>query len=81
MKMHKIRELTLDELKLQLEDSKEEYSNLRFQKALGQLNNPLRIRIVRREISRLKTVCYEYETGLRQRPGETEAKSNPEVNK
>ncbi len=81
MKMHKIKELTLDELKLQLEDSKEEFANLRFQKALGQLNNPLRIRIVRREISRLKTVYHEYEIGLRRRPGETEEKSNPEVNK
>ena len=81
MKMHEIKELTLDELKLKLEDSKEEYANLRFQKALGQLNNPLRIRIVRREISRLKTVYHEYETGLRKRSGETEEKSNPQVKK
>jgi len=70
MKMHEIKELTLDELKLQLEDSKEELANLRFQKALGQLNNPLRIRIVRREIARLNTVLHEYELGIRERAGE-----------
>jgi large subunit ribosomal protein L29 len=76
MKMHEIRELTVDELKLRLEDSKEELANLRFQKTLGQLNNPLRIRIVRKEIARLKTVVHEYELGIRKRAGETEAASN-----
>ena len=70
MKMHEIKELTLDELLLRLEDAKEELANLRFQKALGQLNNPLRIRIVRRETARLKTVLHEYDLGLRQRSGE-----------
>lgn len=70
MKMHEIRELTLEELKLKLEDANEEMANLRIQKALGQLNNPLRIRIVRREIARLKTVLHEYELGIRVRAGE-----------
>lgn len=70
MKMHEIKELTLDELKLQLEDSKEELANLRFQKALGQLNNPLRIRVVRKEIARLNTVLHEYELGIRKRASE-----------
>ncbi|HDL17676.1 MAG TPA: 50S ribosomal protein L29 [Bacteroidetes bacterium] len=72
MKMHEINELSLDELKLQLEDTKEELANLRYQKALGQLNNPLRLRIVRREIARLNTVFHEYEIGIRKRPGEVQ---------
>ena len=50
--------------------SKEELANLRYQKALGQINNPLRIRIVRKEIARLNTVLHEYDLGLRQRAGE-----------
>jgi len=72
MKMFEIREMTLDELQAALEDAKEELANLRIQKALGQLNNPLRLRLVRREIARLKTVIHEYELGIRKRPGEVE---------
>jgi len=72
MKMHEVKELTIDELKLKLEDSKEELSNLRFQKALGQLNNPLRIRTVRREIAQLSTVLHEYELGVRKRASEVQ---------
>jgi large subunit ribosomal protein L29 len=72
MKMHEVKELTLDELKLKLEDSREELANLRFQKALGQLNNPLRIRTVRREVAQLKTVLHEYEIGLRKRASEVQ---------
>ncbi len=71
MKPHELKELGLDEVKLRLEDLEEELSNLRFQKALGQLNNPLRIRIVRREIAQLKTVIHEHELGLRKMAGET----------
>jgi|Deesub1362B_J571_1020462.scaffolds.fasta_scaffold01555_12 large subunit ribosomal protein L29 len=69
MKMHEIRELTLDELKMRLEEAKEELANLRIQHSLGQLNNPLRIRMVRREIARLKTVIREYELGIRKPRG------------
>ena len=72
MKMHEAKELTIDELKLKLEDSREELSNLRFQKALGQLNNPLRIRTVRREIAQLKTVLHEYGLGVRKRASEVQ---------
>ena len=70
MKPHEIKEVTLDEINLRLEDLEEEMSNLRFQKALGQLNNPLRIRYVRREIAQLKTVIHEHELGLRKMAGE-----------
>ena len=75
MKMYEIREMTLEELQAALEDAKDELANLRIQKALGQLNNPLRIRMVRREIARLKTVIHEYELGIRKRPGEVEQKA------
>ena len=75
MKMFEIREMTLEELQAALEDAKEELANLRVQKALGQLNNPLRIRMVRREIARLKTVIHEYELGIRKRPGDVKEKA------
>ena len=46
----------LDELKTQLIDLKKEQFNLRFQAAGGQVENPTRAKIVRREIARIKTV-------------------------
>ena len=47
---------TPDELKTQLIDLKKEQFNLRFQAAGGQVENPTRAKIVRREIARIKTV-------------------------
>lgn len=65
MKMHEIEELSKDELELRLTDFEEELSNLRFQHAMHQLDNPVRLREVRKDISRLKTVLHEYELGIR----------------
>lgn len=54
-----------EELKLRLQDAQLELSNLRFQQATHQINNPLKIRITRREIARIKTILREYELGIR----------------
>ena len=51
-----LRAKTPDELKTQLVDLKKEQFNLRFQAAGGQVENPTRAKIVRREIARIKTV-------------------------
>jgi len=59
MKAEKLREMTGEELELKLKDLKEELFNLRFQNATAQLENPLRIRKVRRDIARVKTVLRE----------------------
>ena len=56
VKAEELRAKTLDELKSQLIDLKKEQFNLRFQVAAGQVENPLRSRIVRREIARIKTI-------------------------
>ncbi len=45
---------------------KDEMTNLRFQKALQQLENPVSIGQVRREIARIKTLLHEYELGRRE---------------
>jgi len=66
IKMEEIKQLPLEELKIRLQDTEEELANLRFQLALRQLDNPLKVRIVRRDIARLKTVIQEYELGLRE---------------
>jgi large subunit ribosomal protein L29 len=65
MKTSKIREMTVAEIVSQLHDLEEELTNLRFQKVTSQIDNPLRIRIVRRDIARLKTILKEHETGSR----------------
>lgn len=65
IKMDEVRQLPLDELKIRLQDSEDELTNMRFQLALHQLDNPLQIRYLRRDIARLKTVIREYELGIR----------------
>ena len=56
VKAEALRAKTHDELKTQLIDLKKEQFNLRFQAAGGQVENPTRAKIVRREIARIKTV-------------------------
>ena len=59
MKANTLREMTDAELNQKLADSKSELFNLRFQLATGQLENPLRIRNVRKDIARIKTIIRE----------------------
>ncbi|MGI5921934.1 MAG: 50S ribosomal protein L29 [Syntrophomonadaceae bacterium] len=61
MKANKIRELTDEELTKKVIDYKEELFNLRFQLATGQLDNPMRIRDVRKNIARCKTILRQRE--------------------
>ena len=56
MKAQEIRQMTLDELDDQLAKLKKEQFNLRFQRASGQLENTARVREIRRDIARVKTV-------------------------
>ena len=61
MKANSLREMTEVELNQQVSQLKEELFNLRFQHATGQLVNPLRLREVRKDIARTKTVLREME--------------------
>jgi large subunit ribosomal protein L29 len=56
MKASELRTKTQDELTDQLLQLKKEQFNLRFQKATGQLENTARVREVRRDIARIKTI-------------------------
>ncbi len=64
MKATDIRNLTTAEIEQKTQSLKEELFNLRFQLATGQLDNPVRIREVRKSIARAKTVLRERELGL-----------------
>jgi large subunit ribosomal protein L29 len=61
MKAKEIRDLTTAEILRKVDDLKQELFNLRFQLATGQLDNPMRIREVRRNIARAKTALRERE--------------------
>ena len=56
MKASEIRQLTAEELNTKLNDLKAELFNLRFQLAISQLENPMRISAVKKDIARVKTV-------------------------
>ena len=63
MKPEEIRALTADQLDDQLVKLKKEQFNLRFQRATGQLENTARVRAVRRDIARIKTVQAQKRNG------------------
>ena len=64
MKINEIRALSTQELEDKVQDLKEELFNLRFQNATNQLDNPMRMVSVKKEIARCKTVLKEKELGL-----------------
>ena len=71
MDAQELRELPDDELRQELAEHKEELFNLRFQVVTGQLDNPRRIKQVKREIARVLTVMREREIAAAR---ETEAR-------
>ncbi len=61
MKAEELREKTGQELQKELDELKQELFKLRFQLATNQLSNPMRLKIVKRDIARVKTVLRERE--------------------
>jgi large subunit ribosomal protein L29 len=59
MRIEEIRQMSKAEMEQNLEDKLEAMQNLKFQHATHQLDNPLSIRLIRRDIARLKTVLNE----------------------
>ena len=65
MECSELREMSVAEVQQRLQDLQEEAFNLRFQHASGQLLTPIRLRQVRRDIARVRTVLREHELGVR----------------
>jgi large subunit ribosomal protein L29 len=61
MKPSEIRDLKVEEVKTKLADAREELMKLRFQQVTGQLTDPSRLRILRRDIARMMTIIHEDE--------------------
>ncbi len=65
MDLNKIREMTDAELNAELDKMKKELFNLRFQHVTGQLENPVQMREIKRNIARVKTIIREKELDAR----------------
>ena len=65
MKRQTLNDLTSEDILSKINDNEEELQNLRFQKALQQLESPIRISHLKKEIAQLKTLKKEFELGLR----------------
>ncbi|MDD4036738.1 MAG: 50S ribosomal protein L29 [Bacilli bacterium] len=61
MKVNEIRDLTTEEITKKIAETKEELFNLRFQQATGNLEKPSRLRELRKQVARMKTVVRERE--------------------
>lgn len=64
MKPEEIKELTVEEIEQRLDDLLDEMANLNIQQSTHQLANPSRIKMVRKDIARIKTILREYELGI-----------------
>ena len=63
MELKKIREMTDLELNAELAKMKKDLFNMRFQHVTGQLENPIKMREIKRNIARVKTIIRENELG------------------
>ena len=62
----KMRKLSIDKLTSRLEDCYESMVNMRFQKVLGDLEYPQKIKEIKKEIAQIKTILREYDLGIRE---------------
>ena len=65
MKKSELNEMNQADLEDKLQDNLDALQNLRFQKSLKQLENPLGIKVLRKENAQIKTVLREFDLGLR----------------
>ena len=76
MKASELQELPVEELKKRLADEEESLANLRFQLATSQLESPIKVRLVRRDIARIKTVLRARERQQATTAARTEVKTS-----
>ena len=60
-KMEEFRKLSTEDLNKKIKENKEELFNLRFQQATGNLEKPVRLRELRKEVAKMKTIIRERE--------------------
>jgi large subunit ribosomal protein L29 len=77
MKVADVRAMTIDQLDDEVLKLKKEQFNLRFQRATGQLENTARVRIIRRDIARMKTIAAQKRVGAPEPASKAEAAPAP----
>ncbi len=77
MKAPDVRAMTLDQIDDEVLKLKKEQFNLRFQRATGQLENTSRVRVIRRDIARLKTIGAQKRSGAPEPAPKTAAAAEP----
>jgi large subunit ribosomal protein L29 len=77
MKVADVRAMTIDQLDDEVLKLKKEQFNLRFQRATGQLENTARVRIIRRDIARMKTSAAQKRAGAPEPAPKAEAAPAP----
>jgi len=77
MKTSDARAMTVDQLDDEVLKLKKEQFNLRFQRATGQLENTARVRVVRRDIARMKTIARQKRAGAPEPAAKTAAAPKP----
>ena len=77
MKVADVRAMTIDQLDDEVLKLKKEQFNLRFQRATGQLENTSRVRIIRRDIARMKTIAAQKRVGAPEPAPKAEAAPAP----
>jgi large subunit ribosomal protein L29 len=75
MKPREIRDLTKDEILIRKEELEREVFNLKIRQATKQIDNPLRIRVLRRELARITTILNEDEKNVRKLASKGEIKN------
>ena len=65
MKSELLRDLAREEIEEKLVDAEEELFNLKLKKRVQKLDNPLRLRVIKRDIARMKTILNEHNKGIR----------------
>lgn len=65
MKIREMRELTRGELEQRRRELEDEQFNLKMRRSLKELDNPLRLRVIKREVARINTVLSEDAQGIR----------------
>ena len=64
MKANEVRKMSANELETKLVELKKDLFNLRLQHATNQLDNPMRLNAVKKDIARIKTIIREKETNV-----------------
>jgi len=73
-----IHDMSVGEVQQRVEEIKQELFNLRFRNSMRQLDNPLEIRYLRRDLARFNTALSEHRNGIYVLPGESAETASPE---